>query len=112
MATICSLRDGALTTLDHSVQAIESDLKLNAKLDILTRLQAAKTPRRVPVSPSEIATSPNYDDSDEEDQSTEREDTRDEEEEGGESGEVEQMLLSGQRDVSRVSLLTASHCQV
>lgn len=97
------------------IQAIESELRMNAKLDILTRLQAAKTPRRgvSPLSPSsDLTLSPSYDDSDEnqleEGDDTEREDTRNSEEgeeeeaEEGESGEVEKMLLADQRDQGRV----------
>jgi kinesin family protein 20 len=86
---------------------------MNAKLDILTRLQAAKTPRRgvSPLSPSsDLTLSPNYDDSDEDEldegDETEREDTRlgeEEEEEEGDSGEVAEMLLADQRGQARVS---------
>ncbi|GAA5874057.1 hypothetical protein JCM16303_002675 [Sporobolomyces ruberrimus] len=101
-------------------EAIESELKLNAKLDILTRLQAAKTPRRnaPSLSPahSDVTASPSYDDSDEGsvdeelEEDTEREETRngegeEEEEEEGDSGEVEQMLLASHRDQGRVSSL-------
>ncbi|GAA5970434.1 hypothetical protein JCM3765_000980 [Sporobolomyces pararoseus] len=98
-------------------EAIESELRMNAKLDILTRLQAAKTPRRgaSPLSPSsDITLSPSYDDSDEDEleegDATEREDTRNSEEgeeeeaEEGESGEVEKMLLADQRDQGRDSM--------
>ncbi|CEQ43112.1 SPOSA6832_05009 [Sporobolomyces salmonicolor] len=67
-------------------QAIEAETKLNAKLDILTRLQAAKTPRRMPATPS----------------------TADEEAEEEEE-EVEKMLLDGPDDESAVAdLSTAS----
>ncbi|GAA5988196.1 hypothetical protein JCM11641_001608 [Rhodosporidiobolus odoratus] len=71
-------------------EAIEAENKLNAKLDILTRLQAAKTPARNAminrlgsVTPSTV-----YDDSDESGE-------EDEEEGEGESGEVEKTLLPG-----------------
>ncbi|GAA5907353.1 uncharacterized protein JCM6883_001177 [Sporobolomyces salmoneus] len=92
-------------------EAIESEMRMNAKLDILTRLQAAKTPRRgvsASLSPSsELTLSPSYDDSDE-DEETEREDTRngedEEEETEGDSGEVEKMLLADHRDQGRDSM--------
>lgn len=105
-------------------------MRMNAKLDILTRLQAAKTPRRhaPSLSPSsEVTMSPGYDDSDAEDMSdvdeegddeTEREGTRsregdqEEEEEEGDSGLVEHMLLADQRGLARVSALLASSSQL
>ncbi|GAA6062896.1 hypothetical protein JCM10212_002118 [Sporobolomyces blumeae] len=73
-------------------EAIEAENKLNAKLDILTRLNAAKTPRRVPVSPSEMTPSTTYDDSD--DEVGEAVDGGYDADEG-DSGVVEQMLLAG-----------------
>ncbi|GAA5923716.1 hypothetical protein JCM1841_002021 [Sporobolomyces salmonicolor] len=88
-------------------QAIEAETKLNAKLDILTRLQAAKTPRRMPATPSTA-----YDDSDEgedelEDSFATREESDEEAEE--EEEEVEKMLLDGPDDESAVAdLSTAS----
>ncbi|GAA5889656.1 hypothetical protein JCM5296_002423 [Sporobolomyces johnsonii] len=89
-------------------QAIEAENKLNAKLDILTRLQAAKTPRRAPATPSTA-----YDDSDEGEDELEdsfaTHDESEEEEEEGEEGEVEKMLLDGPGDESAIGgLSTAS----
>ncbi|GAA5950905.1 hypothetical protein JCM21900_000368 [Sporobolomyces salmonicolor] len=90
-------------------QAIEAETKLNAKLDILTRLQAAKTPRKMPATPSTA-----YDDSDEgedelEDSFATRGESDEEEEEEEEEEEVEKMLLDGPDDESAVAdLSTAS----
>lgn len=90
-------------------QAIEAETKLNAKLDILTRLQAAKTPARNAMinrlgslTPSTV-----YDDSDEEESEEEEEsgvEEGGEEGETAEDGEVEMMLLKGERgaDVSGI----------
>ncbi|GAA5933596.1 uncharacterized protein JCM15063_001357 [Sporobolomyces koalae] len=103
-------------------EAIEAEHKLNAKLDILTRLQAAKTPRRtVPVTPSDATMSPDYDDSDEDtqgdsfgrDEETEREgdslliEDDEDDEEDGDSGQVEHMLLADQRGRESMSPLAA-----
>lgn len=70
-------------------QAIEAENKLNAKLDILTRLQAAKTPGRGATRKVSLTPSTAYDDSD---------DGEGIEEEGEEEEEeVEKMLLSASR---------------
>ncbi|GAA5963860.1 hypothetical protein JCM8115_006357 [Rhodotorula mucilaginosa] len=98
-------------------EADEAENKLNAKLDILTRLQAAKTPGRGGAAvhrlrEESLTPSTTYDDSDEEDVSeeeeeeagaTEREDhlAADEDEEEGtnnDSEEVERMLMPGAED--------------
>lgn len=69
-------------------QAIEAENKLNAKLDILTRLQAAKTPGRGANRKISLTPSTAYDDSDD----GEAGEGEEEEEE-----EVEKMLLSASR---------------
>ncbi|GAA5991219.1 hypothetical protein JCM10908_006590 [Rhodotorula pacifica] len=90
-------------------EADEAETKLNAKLDILTRLQAAKTPGRGGpaahrLREESLTPSTTYDDSDEEDVegasedagvATEREDRLVEEDEEGtnDSEEVERMLM-------------------
>lgn len=99
-------------------EADEAETKLNAKLDILTRLQAAKTPGRGGAAvhrlrEESLTPSTTYDDSDEEDVSeaeeeeeaggaTEREDhvaaEEDEEEGTNDSEEVERMLMPGVED--------------
>lgn len=112
-----------LTLGGSRAQADEAETKLNAKLDILTRLQAAKTPGRGGATAhrlreESLTPSTTYDDSDEEDVSeeeeaggaTEREDhlaAEEDEEEGtnNDSEEVERMLMPGAEDtdVSRLS---------
>ncbi|BGP09522.1 hypothetical protein JCM10049v2_005395 [Rhodotorula toruloides] len=69
-------------------EAIEAENKLNAKLDILTRLQAAKTPGRGANRKISLTPSTAYDDSDD----GEAGEGEEEEEE-----EVEKMLLSASR---------------
>lgn len=104
-------------------QADEAENKLNAKLDILTRLQAAKTPGRGGATAhrlreESLTPSTTYDDSDEEDMSeeeeaggaTEREDhlaAEEDEEEGtnNDSEEVERMLMPGAEDADVSRLL-------
>ncbi|GAA5917568.1 hypothetical protein JCM6882_001981 [Rhodosporidiobolus microsporus] len=78
-------------------EAIEAENKLNAKLDILTRLQAAKTPARNAIIDRLGSMTPStvYDDSDEDEEgegSDEEEEGEEEEEDGDE--EVEKMLLA------------------
>lgn len=64
-------------------QALEAEEKLNAKLDILTRLQAGRAAQAMktanPATPSTV-----YDDSDEEGESEESEDDEGESEDGSE----------------------------
>ncbi|GAA5852395.1 hypothetical protein JCM8547_006766 [Rhodosporidiobolus lusitaniae] len=79
-------------------EAIEAENKLNAKLDILTRLQAAKTPARNAMIDRLGSMTPStvYDDSDEdggEGEEQEGEESGEEEEDG----EVEKMLLKSSR---------------
>ncbi|BGP33502.1 hypothetical protein JCM10296v2_005306 [Rhodotorula toruloides] len=69
-------------------EAIEAENKLNAKLDILTRLQAAKAPGRGAKRKISLTPSTAYDDSDD----SEASEGEEEEEE-----EVEKMLLSASR---------------
>jgi len=93
---------------DYRAQAVEADTKFNAKLDILTRLQAARTPARGAATRRDASTTPStaYDDSDDEEDEDELEEEEgrdeeedDEEEEDGElrddSEEVRDMLLPG-----------------
>ncbi|BGP49705.1 hypothetical protein JCM10450v2_005610 [Rhodotorula kratochvilovae] len=70
-------------------EAVEADTKFNAKLDILTRLQAARTPARGGARYAEVTPSTAYDDSDEEGGSEDGE----EGEEEDDSEEVRGMLL-------------------
>lgn len=78
------------------LQALESEIKYNAKLDILTRLQADDRANGTP------GTNSTYDDSDEEEESfaSEENSRHVEEEEGEEEVEVEKMLLDGDGDLS------------
>ncbi|GAA5841833.1 hypothetical protein JCM9279_003122 [Rhodotorula babjevae] len=89
-------------------EAVEADTKFNAKLDILTRLQAARTPARGAGAGRDASMTPStaYDDSDDEGDSDELEEDgrdgdeqEDEEDEEGElrddSEEVRDMLLPG-----------------
>ncbi|GAA6032256.1 hypothetical protein JCM8097_007148 [Rhodosporidiobolus ruineniae] len=90
-------------------EAIEAENKLNAKLDILTRLEAAKTPARRAILNRLASETPStvYDDSDEEDSRIEEEEQDGEGE--GESGEVERLLLTGARgDMSGIESASAS----
>ncbi|POY73326.1 hypothetical protein BMF94_3661 [Rhodotorula taiwanensis] len=103
-------------------QADEAEMKLNAKLDILTRLQAAKTPGRGATYRSReqtVTPSTQYDDSDEEGIETEREGAgesfvdEDEAVEGetNDSEEVQRMLMPETDDAesplaARVKLLS------
>ncbi|GAA6003651.1 hypothetical protein JCM10207_003528 [Rhodosporidiobolus poonsookiae] len=84
-------------------EAIEAEHKLNAKLDILTRLQAAKTPARTPYVSRAPSLTPStvYDDSDE--------DEEDGEEDGSENdaSQVEKMLLAGNDSIGSMSPLAA-----
>ncbi|GEM08643.1 kinesin family member 20/23 [Rhodotorula toruloides] len=72
-------------------EAIEAENKLNAKLDILTRLQAAKTPGRGANRKVSLTPSTAYDDSDDGVGGEEEEEEEEEEE------QVEKMLLSASR---------------
>ncbi|GAA6049064.1 hypothetical protein JCM3770_003869 [Rhodotorula araucariae] len=82
-------------------EAAEADTKFNAKLDILTRLQAARTPARGGTAAryAELTPSTVYDDSDEDDEASEV--AGDDEGEGeDDSEEVRGMLLPAAGDTS------------
>jgi len=84
-------------TLLSCLQALESEIKYNAKLDILTRLQADDRANGTP------GTNSTYDDSDEEEEEesfASEQNSQDVEEEEEEEVEVEKMLLDGEGDVS------------
>ncbi|GAA5832474.1 hypothetical protein JCM11251_006466, partial [Rhodosporidiobolus azoricus] len=89
-------------------EAVEAENRLNAKLDILTRLQAAKTPARNAIIDRLASMTPStvYDDSDEEEEDDEAEEEEEEEDGEEEEDEVEKMLL--QRKMADVSLVESA----